>query len=143
MSAKSRREGAAGERELVALAVECGFPRARRGAPMRAAGDEALPNVDAIPGLWAKVKRHHRVRVPRLARELLAVEPPGFTAVLFSRDDGGPWLATLDARELLHRHRELLDLRAEVARLRTAAERDVWDGPEPLPAGKDLEAGPP
>ncbi len=140
VSAKSRNKGAAGEREVVALAVECGFPNARRGAPMQSAGGEALADVDGVPGLWAEVKRHHHVQVPRLARELVTVERPGFTPVLFSRDDGGPWLATLDARELLHRHRELLDLRREVARLQPAAERDVWDGPEPLPAGKDLEA---
>ncbi len=148
MSAKSRNKGAAGEREVVVLAVEAGFAKARRGAPMQAAAGDALPDVDGIPGLWAEAKRHHHVQVPRLARELLAVERPGFTSVLFSRDDGGPWLATLDARELLHRHRELLDLRAEVLRLRraapaTTADGDVWDGPEPLPAGKDLEAGPP
>ncbi len=142
MSARSRTKGKRGELEVVALAIECGFLQARRASPMQAAGGEVMPDVDGIRGMWAEAKRWRKVPIARLARELLAVERPGFTAVLFSRDDGGPWLATLDARELLHRHRELLELRREVARLRAAAERDVWDGPEPLPGGKDLEAGP-
>ncbi len=121
VGAMSRRKGKRGELELVGLANECGFQDARRGAPMQAAGGpHALPDVDGIPGLWAEAKRHGRTPIARLARELLAVDRPGFTVVLFSRDDGRGerWLATLDARELLNRQRELLDLRLEVARLR-------------------------
>jgi hypothetical protein len=114
-----------GELEAVALAVEAGFPRARRAAPLQARDGEEAPDVTGVGDLWLEAKRHRKVPVARLARELLSVERPGWTAVLVHRDDGGPWLATLDARELLHRHRELLDLRAEVAALRAQTHRSA------------------
>jgi hypothetical protein len=127
MGAKSRTKGKVGERELVDLAKAAGFDGARRGSPMQAADGESLADVDGIPLLWAESKRYRRTPIARLAREMLATERPGSTSVLFSRDDGRGegWLATLDAREFLNRHRELLDLRIEVAKLRAAACVDV------------------
>jgi len=118
VGAKSRRKGKGGELELVALALQAGFPRARRGAPMQAADGEALADVDGIPLVWAEAKRYRRTPIARLAAQLCATERLGVTSVLFSRDDDRGWLATLDAREFLHRHGELLRLREENLRLR-------------------------
>jgi hypothetical protein len=117
MGAKSRRKGKSGELELLALARECGFPSARRGAPMQAAGGEALPDVDGIPTLWAEAKRYKRTPVARLLEELLAVEHPGSTSALFWRNDDRTWRVALNAREFLHHHAKLLGLRDEVLRL--------------------------
>lgn len=118
MGAKSRRKGKVGELELVHLAQECGFPSARRGGPIQGDGEERLADLDGVPLLWGEGKRYRRTPIARLAAEMLATERPGLTSVLFSRDNGRGWLATLDAREFLHRHEELLRLRSEVVRLR-------------------------
>ncbi len=118
MGKKSRTKGRLGEQELVLLAKECGFDDAKRTAPMQSAGHARDYGDVAIPGLYSEAKRHKRVKVSGYLRELMAVERPGFTSVLFFRENAEPWRCALDARELLNRHRELLDLRAEVARLR-------------------------
>lgn len=148
MGAKSRRKGKSGELELVALARECGFPSARRGAPMQAGyGDDTLADVDGIPLLYAEAKRYRRTPVARLLAELLENERPGVTSALFWRDDDRPWRVALDAREYLNRHDELLRLRSEVLFLRAALRQvpgptpDDWPGdPTPLVAGQDPDA---
>lgn len=102
MGAKSRRKGAAGEREFVQLAREAGFYRAERSAPMQAAtGDATHADLDHVGRLWVECKRHRRVNVQRAMRDLLATERPGLTRVLLHRSDDGPALATLEAAELL------------------------------------------
>ena len=118
MGAKSRRKGKGGELEVVSLAKEAGFHEAKRTAPMQAGGYAAEYGDVEIPLLYSEAKRYRRTPVTRLAAELLATERPGLTSVLFSRDDDRQWLATLDAREFLNRHRELLRLRSELLRLR-------------------------
>lgn len=148
MGAKSRRKGAVGEREAVVLAIECGHTKAYRSAPLQAAigGADEHGDIGGINGLYVEVKRHERVPVSRLAAELLETDRPGLTSVLLSRDNGSRWLATLDAREYLHRHDELLRLRSEVLFLRAALRQvpsntDSEDWPErQVVAGQDPEA---
>lgn len=148
MGAKSRRKGKSGELELVALARECGFPFARRGAPMQAGyGDDTLADVDGIPLLYAEAKRYRRTPVARLLAELLENERPGVTSALFWRDDDRPWRVALDAREYLNRHDELLRLRSEVLFLRSALAQvpaqtceEDWPERAPVVAGQDPEA---
>lgn len=107
--AMSRRKGAAGEREVVALAREAGFSRAERAAPMQAArGDEHHADVEGVGRLFIEVKRHAKVSVPGCMKALLKTERPGFVRVLFHRDNGGQWLATLEATELLKMERDAL-----------------------------------
>lgn len=114
MGGKSRRKGAVGEREFVALAVEYGFPQAKRTAPMQAGGHaDEFGDVSGIPLLHVECKRYRRTPVNRFARECLG-ERPGFVPVLAWRDDDQPWRVTLDATDLLKLLRELLDLRAKV-----------------------------
>lgn len=128
MGAMSRRKGAAGERELAALARECGFGEAKRLAPMQAGGyARTFGDVGDIPLLYAEAKRYKRTPVARFLRDLLKTEHLGETSALFWRDDNEPWRVALDAREFLHRHRELLDLRAEVTRLRRIAAPSIED----------------
>lgn len=135
MGAKSRRKGKSGELELVHLAQECGFPSARRGGPIQGDGEERLADLDGVPLLWGEGKRYKRTPVTRLLRELLKTERLGQTSVLFWRDDGGEWMAGLDARECLNRHAELLALRSEVVLLRAqvramtpSIEEDIANG---------------
>lgn len=100
--AMSRRKGAVGEREVVALAKQYGFDGARRTAQMQAGtGDELDADVSGIGRLWAEVKRHARVNVQGCMRDLLTKERPGFVRCLFHRSNGEPWLVTLEASELL------------------------------------------
>lgn len=128
MGKKSRTKGATGERELVALAKECGFEESIRTAPMQAGGYAEEFGDVRIPLLYAEAKRYGRTPVTGFLAALLATERPGSTSVLFWRDNGRQWMAGLDAREMLHRHRELLDLRAEVTRLRAETARPATRG---------------
>jgi Holliday junction resolvase len=117
MGAKSRRKGAGGEREFAALAEERGFLDAKRTAPMQAGGyADEFGDVSGVPLLYLECKRYRRTPVNRFAREVLH-ERPGFVSVLAWRDDGQPWRVTLDAADFLTLHRELIDLRSQVARL--------------------------
>ena len=110
--AMSRRKGASGEREVVALAKEYGFPDAERTAQMQASlGDEKHADVSKIGRLWVEVKRHAKVSVPGCMKDLLSKERPGFIRVLVHRDNGGKWLATLEATELLKLERDALRIR--------------------------------
>jgi Holliday junction resolvase len=116
--ARSRRKGAGGEREFAALAEERGFPDSKRTAPMQAGGyADEFGDVSGIPLLYVECKRYRRTPVNRFSREVL-VERPGLVSVLAWRDDGEPWRVTLDAAAFLTLHRDLLNLRAEVLRLR-------------------------
>lgn len=137
MGAKSRNKGAAGEREAVCMAIECGHRSAHRTAPMQAGHADDYGDIGGVQGLYLEVKRHARVPVSRLACELVEVERPGYTSVLLSRDDGERWLATLDAREYLRGHDEYLRLRDRVlfleARLRNFAPSDSAGDPACTP----------
>lgn len=135
VSAKSSRKGKRGELEVVALARRLGF-QARRTAPMQAGHARDFPDLDGLAPLWPEVKCYRCTPVNRFAREYVDFERPGWVPVLVWRDDRTPWRATLPLEELLK-------LLREVREARRTAGRDPWDGPEPLPAGKDLEAGPP
>lgn len=107
--AMSRRKGAQGERDVVALAREAGFTRAERAAPLQAAnGDEHHADVEGVGRLFIEVKRHAKVSVPGCMKALLATDRPGFVRVLVHRDNGGKWLATLEASELLKLERDAL-----------------------------------
>lgn len=111
MGARSRRKGARGEREFVALAREAGFYRAERSAPMQAAtGDAHHADLDHVGRLWVECKRHRRVNVQAAMRDLLAVERPGLTRVLLHRSDDGPALATLEAADLLRLEAQALGI---------------------------------
>jgi hypothetical protein len=119
MGAKSRRKGAGGEREFAALAEERGFPDAKRTAPMQAGGyADEFGDVSGIPLLYVECKRYRRTPINRFSREVLGVERPGLVSVLAWRDDGEPWRVTLDATAFLTLHREYLELRAQLLRLR-------------------------
>jgi hypothetical protein len=112
----SRRKGKAGELEVVHLAQDAGFAQARRTAQMQAGtGDERDADVSGIGRIWAEVKRHARVNVRGCMRTLLQRERPGFVRVLFHRDNGGPWLATLEASELMKLERDALRVAARPA----------------------------
>lgn len=116
MGAMSRRKGASGEREVVALAREVGFAKAERAAPLQAhRGDENHADVEGVGRLFIEVKRHAKVSVPGCMKALLSKDRPGFIRVLVHRDNGGQWLATLEASELLKLERDALRHRPTIA----------------------------
>lgn len=116
MGAKSRRKGAQGERELVALARGLGFDGAKRTAPMQAGGYGIdFADVGGVPGLAIESKRYKRVPVNRLAPDALKPRADGLIPVLAYRDDGQPWRAVVDAQFFLALWKEVNDLRGAVA----------------------------
>lgn len=101
MGAKSRTKGASGELEIVTLARELGFNRARRLAPMQCGYGQDYPDVDGVGPLWIESKRERKVAsLAAYVREYLA-ERPGYVPVLAWREDRGEWTATLSLAELL------------------------------------------
>jgi hypothetical protein len=132
MGRMSRAKGCRGEREVVALAKEAGFIRAERAAPLQAAkGDEHHADVEGVGRLFVEVKRHAKVSVPGCMKALLAKERPGFIRVLVHRDNGGKWLATLEATELLKLERDALRCPAD---RRSGAGEGADRGPGPIVA---------
>lgn len=108
MGLMSRRKGKCGEREIVVLARVAGFDRAERTAAMQAHRGNESDHADVanIGRLFAEVKRHRRVNVQKAVKELLSHDRPGLIRVVFHRDNGGPWLVTLEAEELLKLERD-------------------------------------
>ncbi len=106
MGARSRRKGADGEREIVALGRQCGL-EAERTWHLAQAADPAERACDVqIAGRAYQVKRS-RDGFRQLYRELEHV------AGLFVRADGEEWLVVLRAEDLLR----LLGERREADRL--------------------------
>ena len=118
MGAHSRRKGAQGERELVALVKSAGFDKAHRTAPMQAAqgGAETYGDLGAIPGVYVESKRYKATPVRSCVAEVeakrgkVAGEP-----VLAWRDDNKPWRVDLDARFFFSLLNEVHELRGAIA----------------------------
>lgn len=117
MGAKSRRKGAAGERELAELARSVGFKDAKRTAPMQAAigGANQFADIGNIPGLYCESKRYKKTPVGKFADEVLVPRADGNVPVLLYRDDGKPWRAVVDGQFLLALWKECQDLRGALA----------------------------
>lgn len=110
----ARNKGVRGEQEVVNLAKEYGFPNAARGGPLQAAsgseGDYA--DVVNVGRLWVESRMRKALNVSGMMAEFLATERSGFVRAMFHRRDRGPWLATLEAAELLKleaEHGSLMD----------------------------------
>lgn len=112
MGKKSRDKGANGEREVVAIARECGFQGAKRGAPMQAGySDSEFDDVIGTGILKIESKRYKRTPVNRFADQYVSVESPGFVRTLAWRDDNSRWYAAVKLEDLLKMAHELSVLR--------------------------------
>ncbi len=123
MGAKSRRKGASGERELAELARAYGFTDAKRSLAQARDGAERDDINDALPSIWAEVKRYRVApiqRAMRQAQEAAAANGNARGAVAFTRSNGGPWLATTSATLFLALLATRERLAAENARLEAA-----------------------
>ena len=99
-----RRKGAAGEREVIALIREAGWPLARRTSD----GQVQLGRGDVTGGPEAchiEVKRQERLNVPAALAQVRADADPLELPVLVHRPS--EWMATIPLADLL----ELLALR--------------------------------
>lgn len=96
----SRRKGAAGELEVVALLHAHGWPRAHRNFASGAAGHGDIAH--GPQGVVLEVKRHAgRLDLPAAVRQAEAAAGPHDLPVVCHRRDGGQWQATLPLTELL------------------------------------------
>lgn len=137
MGSHSRRKGAVGEREVVALAIEHGFPKACRAAPMQCGHGDDFPDVAGVGRLRIEVKRRGKGSMYALAVDACQ-ERAGEIPVLAYREDRGPWLAVLPLPELLKLERDALGRSGGGV---DAAMEEHLDPPCDS-AGKDLSAGP-
>ena len=112
----SRDKGAKAEREVADMAVECGFVKARRFAPMQCADGNAGADVDRVGRLWLEVKRRGSGSLYGLACSVL-FERPGWIPAMAYREDGRPWLGVVPLRELLKLERDAGQLLATRAAL--------------------------
>lgn len=121
MSAHSRRKGAAGEREIVALAQSLGLIASREWQNAQH-GDPAVRAVDVkIAGRPAQVKRAaagHKALYDALAG----------VDFLFIRTDGKDWLAVLNAEKLIAM---LSKLNFEIAAHTPKSQRELGNNVQP------------
>jgi hypothetical protein len=123
MGKKSRTKGETGEREVAALAVACGFPKAKRTAQMQAGGyADEYGDVGDCGISYIECKRYRKVPVNAFAKEYLLKEKPGFVSVLAWRDDHAPWFATVLLEEWLKLTAELESLRSFRTQMRNEAD---------------------
>jgi len=97
--ARSRRKGAAFERELVRRVREI-MPDAgvRRGLQYRA-GQEAS-DVE-VPCFWVEAKHHHRTNVRAAMRQAIDACPPGRWPIAVCKDDHATPLVTMQLEDFL------------------------------------------
>lgn len=97
--ARSRRKGAAFERELVRRFREI-MPDAgvRRGLQYRA-GQEAS-DVE-MPCFWVEAKHHHRTNVRAAMRQAIDACPPGRWPIAVCKDDHATPLVTMQLEDFL------------------------------------------
>ena len=102
--ARSRRKGAAFERELAQRFREV-MPGAgvRRGLQYRT-GEEA-PDVE-VPCFWVEAKHHHRTNVRAAMRQAEGACPPGRWPIAVCKDDHATPLVTMQLDDFLELVRE-------------------------------------
>jgi hypothetical protein len=100
VSARERSKGARGEREIVDLLREHGWPNARRthdGRDQAGRGDIA----HGPAGCHIEVKRQERLNVPAAVAQATADADPLNVPIVVHRPSRAPWMATLPLDELL------------------------------------------
>ena len=96
----ARDKGAAGEREVVSLLRQVGWPKAERRYDQAANGGSDIAH--GPEGTCIEVKRARRaVAVPAAMRQAEAAAGPHDIPIVLHRVDREPWRATLPADELL------------------------------------------
>lgn len=100
MGAMSRRKGAVGEREVVALLAERGL-KAQRTAPLQAAGGTSDADVIGVEGCHLEVKRCERVQIDSwCAQAELAAKPTDVPCVVWRRSRE-KWRVALPLQDFL------------------------------------------
>lgn len=123
MGAASRRKGASGEREIVALAQSLGLSASREWQNAQH-GDPAVRAVDVRIG-------EHRAQVKRTAAGHKALyDALAGVDFLFIRTDGNDWLAVLPAEKLLAM---LSKLNFEIAAQNSMTGKSLEESPHPRP----------
>lgn len=100
MSARERAKGARGERQIVALLREHGWPLARRthdGRDQAGRGDIAY----GPEGCHLEVKLQERLNVPKAVTQAIEDAQPTDIPIVVHRPSRAPWMATLPLDELL------------------------------------------
>lgn len=100
MSARERAKGARGERQIVALLREHGWPNARRthdGRDQAGRGDVA----NGPAGCHLEVKLVERLNVPKAVSQAINDAAPTDIPIVVHRPSRAPWMATLPFDELL------------------------------------------
>lgn len=96
----SRRKGGVGEREVVSLLKEAGWPKAKRtsdGTHQATRGDIA----NGPEACHIEVKRRERLNVPEAVRQAQSDANPTDVPIVVHRSSRQPWLATLPLEDLL------------------------------------------
>jgi Holliday junction resolvase len=100
MSRTERLKGQVGEREVVALIRQHGWPHAERTS--RGVAQKGRSDISGGPASCAiEVKRQERLNIPKAFDQLLADANAGDLPVLIHRPSRHAWMATVPADELL------------------------------------------
>lgn len=106
MGMKSKRKGAAGERDAAQFLREHGFMDAQRGRQYHGGPDS--PDVLGVPGLHIEVKRTETLRLynalEQAQRDASGIEFP----VVMHRRNARKWVCILDAEDFFEIYMEFL-----------------------------------
>lgn len=89
MSKAQRDKGKRGEREVVAIMKDWGFPEARRARQSDGAVD---PDVAGCEPLWLEVKRRKSIASCRFMDQSVSDAKEGTLPIVVMREDNGEWI---------------------------------------------------
>lgn len=92
MGKMQRDKGKRGEREVVQIMRDLGWPDARRARQSDGAVD---PDVAGCPPLWLEVKRRKNIAAARYMDQAVSDAKEKGMPIVYLREDNGEWLVML------------------------------------------------
>ena len=97
MGKMQRDKGKRGEREVVQIMRDLGYPDARRARQSDGAVD---PDVAGCPSLWLEVKRRKNIAAARFMDQAVSDAKEKGMPIVYLREDGGEWMVMLRSVDL-------------------------------------------
>ena len=99
MGKAAKNKGKTGEREVVRILREHGFPEARR--TQQFSGKEGTADVEGIEGVHIEVKRQEKLEVEKWHRQACEDARDGEIPIVAFRRSGQPWRVVMNLEDFL------------------------------------------
>lgn len=107
----SKAKGKTGEREVVHLFADNGFPDAHRSAQCRGNSKDGEADVAGVPGIHIEVKRVERLNLEQAMQQAIRdseLQKDGKPTVIH-RKNGGEWLVTMRFEDWMEMFKSWVD----------------------------------